>query len=110
MKISVSSYSFQQYINAGKMTQLDCVEKAKELGIEAIGFIDLKPCDNPTLEQQKEYAAQIRAKADELGMVIDAYYIASHLYYDTPEENEAEVMKAVVKNCKKVDDDLEIEL
>ena len=24
--------------------------------------------------------------------------------------NEAEVMKAVVKNCKKVDDDLEIEL
>ena len=77
----------------GCKSKEEIVAKAKELGLEAIGFIDLKPCENPTLEQQKEYAAQIRAKADELGMVIDAYYIASHLYYDTPEENEAEVKR-----------------
>ena len=31
MKISVSSYSFAQYIRKGLMTELDCVEKAKEL-------------------------------------------------------------------------------
>ena len=32
MKVSVSSYSFMQYVWAGKMTQFDCVAKAKELG------------------------------------------------------------------------------
>ena len=34
MKLSVSSYSFNQYIKAGKLTQLECVAKAKELGFE----------------------------------------------------------------------------
>ena len=40
MKISVSSYSFQQYISSGKLTQLDTVAKAHELGFEAIEFIE----------------------------------------------------------------------
>ena len=93
MKISVSSYSFQRYIADGKMTQLDCLEKAKEIGIDTVDFIDLKPCENPTLEQQKEYAAQIRAKADELGMNIEAYYIGANLYHETEEECEKEVKR-----------------
>lgn len=52
MKISVSSYSFQQYIGAKKMTQLDAVAKAHELGFEAIEFIDLEPCEKPTLDSK----------------------------------------------------------
>lgn len=93
MKISVSSYSFEQYIRKGTMTQFDCVEKAHELGLETIDFIEMKPCENPTLEQQKEYAQKIREKADELGMNIEAYFVGAHLYYDTPEENEKEVAR-----------------
>ena len=31
MKISVSSYSFSQYLNDGRLTQLTCIAKAKEL-------------------------------------------------------------------------------
>ena len=57
MKISVSSYSFQQYIRAGKMTQFDCVAKAKELGFDAIEFIVL---DGENLEEQKEHARKLR--------------------------------------------------
>ena len=53
MKISVSSYSFSQQFRAGKMTQLDCVAKAKEMGFDAIEFTDIVG-DN--LSQQKEYA------------------------------------------------------
>ena len=41
MKISVSSYSFHQYIKAGKLTQFDCVAKAKEMGFDAIEFTDI---------------------------------------------------------------------
>ena len=32
MKIGVSSYSFAQLTRDGKMTQFDCVSKAKEMG------------------------------------------------------------------------------
>ena len=32
MKIAVSSYSFSQYIRDGRLTQLTCIAKAKELG------------------------------------------------------------------------------
>ena len=35
MKVSVSSYSFSQYIRAGKMTQFDTVAKAKEMGFDS---------------------------------------------------------------------------
>lgn len=99
MKISVSSYSFAQYIRKGLMTEFDCVEKAKELGLDTIDFTELRPCENPTFEQQIEQAKKIREKADELGMNIEAYFVGAHLYYDTPEENEAEVQRV----CRQLD-------
>ena len=42
MKISVSAYSFYQYINQGKMTLFDTVSKAHEMGFEAIEFLESK--------------------------------------------------------------------
>lgn len=89
MKISVSSYSFSQYIRQGKMTQFDTVAKAKELGFEAIEFTDIDGA--PDLEVQKENARKIRAEADRLGMEINAYTIGACLYKDTQEEMDAEV-------------------
>ena len=91
MKISVSSYSFHKYISQGKMTQLDAVAKAKEIGFEAIEFTDLTPCEKSTLEQQKEYAAAIRAAADELVMDINAYTIGGKLYQETEEDSQKEI-------------------
>lgn len=88
MKFSVSSYSFMQYIRQGKMTVLDTVSKAKEIGLEAIEFIDL-PGD--TLEEQKEYARALRTEADRLGMTINSYTIGGNLYKSSPEEDKAEV-------------------
>ena len=52
MKLSVSSYSFQQYIRSGRMTQLDTVKKAAELGFEGIEFTDLKPFEGAPLNDQ----------------------------------------------------------
>jgi len=91
MKISVSSYSFQQYINAGRLTQFDTVAKARELGFAAIEFTDMAPCKNPTLEQQKDYARKIRQEADRLGMTINAYTIGACLYQETDAASAAEV-------------------
>ena len=82
MKISVSSYSFQQYIKAGKLSQLDTVKAAYDLGLRAIEFIDMCPefGKAPTLDEQKEYAKLIRAEADKYGMDINAYTIGANLF------------------------------
>lgn len=89
MKISVSSYSFAQYIWQGKMTQLDCVAKAKEMGFDAIEFIDIDGA--PDLALQKENAKKIRAEADRVGIEINAYTIGACLYQSTEEALDAEV-------------------
>ena len=40
MKVAVSSYSFTQAIRDGRLTLMDCISKAKEMGFEAIEFVD----------------------------------------------------------------------
>ena len=79
MKISVSSYSFSQYIKAGKMTQLDAVSKAAELGFDGIEFTDLIS-SKASLEEQLEYARQIRAEAKRCGIEVVAYLVGADLY------------------------------
>ena len=88
MKISVSSYSFQQYIKAGKLTQLTAIAAAKEIGLEAIEFIDLAPTDGMT---EEEYAVALREEAERLGMTINAYTIGANLFQETPEAEAAEI-------------------
>ena len=88
MKISVSSYSFQQYIKAGKLTQLSAIAAAKEIGLEAIEFIDLAPTDGMT---EEEYAVALREEAERLGMTINAYTIGANLFQETPEAEAAEI-------------------
>ena len=41
MKFSVSSYSYNQYLSAGKMTQLDAVREAARQGFDGIEFTEL---------------------------------------------------------------------
>lgn len=41
MKYAVSTYSFSQLIDTGKMTQLDCISKAKEMGFDGVELVDI---------------------------------------------------------------------
>ncbi len=95
MKISVSSYSFYQYIGQGKMALTDVIGKAHELGFEAVEFIDLPG----TYEEQVALAHTLRAQADALGMTINAYTIGASLYRETAEESAAEVERL----CRQMD-------
>lgn len=88
MKISVSSYSFARYIRAGRMTQLDCVAKAKEMGFDAIEFTDIIPMEGETVV---ETAARIRAEAERAGIEINAYTVGACLYKGSAEADAAEV-------------------
>ena len=88
MKISVSSYSFSQYIRAGKLTQLECVAKAKEMGFDAIEFTDIT---GDSLDEQKAMAKKIKDEADRVGIDINAYTIGANLYHESEEDCAKEV-------------------
>ena len=88
MKTSVTTYSFQQYINAGKMTQFDTIAKAKEIGFDGIEFTDLP---GATLEERKANAEKYRAEIERVGIDAVSYTIGASLYKDTEEERAAEV-------------------
>lgn len=101
MRIGVSSYSFQQYINDGRMTQLDVPAKAKEMGFDAVEFIDLCRVNGQKMshEDMMAYAREIRAEAERVGIEIVAYTIGASLYQETDEKSAAEVERL----CRMVD-------
>ena len=88
MKISVSSYSFAQYHRAGKLDYITTMEKAHEMGFEAIEYIDLPGGSH---EKECELAAKLRARADELGMDINAHTVSANLYQGSEEAAKCEV-------------------
>ena len=91
MKFSVTSYSYSQYIRDGRMTQLDAVRVASEMGFDGIEFTDLRPNDNPTWEEQIAYAKEIRAEAEKYGIEVVSYAIGAKLYHPDPAVCAAEV-------------------
>ena len=96
MQLSVSSYSFAQYIAAGKMTLFDAIEKASALGFPAIEFTDL-----PGEGQNERLALAKRLKefAGSLGVAISAYSVGGCLYNGDAEKDETEVKRL----CDQVD-------
>ena len=99
MKTSVTTYSFAQYIRAGKLTQIDCVNKAKEIGFDGIEFTTLSPKENATHEDRIAYAKEIRKRADEVGIEIVSYTIGASLYQPDKAARDAEVERL----CRELD-------
>ncbi len=94
MKIALSSYSFQPLIREGKMSQLEAVARAADMGFDGIEFTDLRPNGDEaptTLEEQLAYASEIRAEAKRHGIEIVGYMLVSCLYHGDAEKDAAEV-------------------
>lgn len=70
IEIAVSSYSFSPMFRRGELTQLACIEKAKELGFSAIEFSEILPHDNSTKE---EYALKLREACRLNGMPVSNF-------------------------------------
>ena len=94
MKISVSSYSFSQLLNSGEHSQLTLIALAKEMGFDAIEFTDLCPPDGVT---EEEYAKQIKAESERVGLPVSSYTIGADFLKAENLENE------IARVCKKVD-------
>lgn len=92
MKIAVSSYSFQALIQAGAMTQLDCVQAAKRLGFDAVEFIGLQPHDSSA---PAEYAERIREESERCGLPVSNYTIAADFLTGSGGDLQREIERAV---------------
>ena len=69
MKIAVSTYSFNPLLLSGAITQFACIEKAVEMGFDAIEFVDILPHDGSSAE---EYAKKLRAECEKHSLPISA--------------------------------------
>ena len=76
MKIGVSSYSFWQYMEKGKLTQLETVKKASEMGFKSIGFSGLTPPDGMDI---LVYASLLKEEAQKYNMEVSAYVMGANL-------------------------------
>ncbi len=96
MKISVSSYSFNQYLNKGLLDICSLPQKAKEMGFEGIEFIDITE-NNPI-----ETAKKIKENADKCGISIIAYTIGAKMYHETEDswQKEFDRLKGQIEIAK----------
>ncbi len=82
MKISVNTYSFRQAMNDGRMTQLDCIYKAREMGFDGVEFSTLLHGDALS---DAEYAEKVRDEANKVGIELAAFlFPADFLKEQTP--------------------------
>lgn len=93
MKISVSSYSFQRLLNEGAYNQLTLIKKAKEIGFDAIEFVDLLP---PEGVSRENWARQLRAECEACCMEISNYtFAAEFIACENFDEEIARVKKEI---------------
>ncbi len=96
MKYSVSSYSFSQYLKDGRLTAFSCIQKAKELGFDAVEFVELSAPEGKTLS---EYAAELAQEAARVGIEISNYAVGA----DFISGSGGDIEKEIARVCAQVD-------
>lgn len=94
MKFAVSVYSFMQYLADGRLTPLTCISKAKELGFDAIEFVDFV---FPKETDPAEYAKQVRAESDRIGLPISNFAVGADFLNGSGGDLEAEATQVKKK-------------
>lgn len=75
MKTSVSSYSYHKLLRTGQMDLFQVMDKTKEIGFDAIEFIEF---DAPEGKTASEFAAELRAYAEKIGLSISSYTVGAN--------------------------------
>ena len=87
-KIACSTYSFQQLINLGELTQFQTLEKAQELGFDAIEIVGLEPAEGQT---EEVYVQELKAELDRLNFPITSFTFSADLLNGSDGDSAAEV-------------------
>ena len=70
MKIAVSSYSFSGVMQTGEYNQFTIIQKAKDMGFDAIEFVDVISHDGSAPE---DYAKKLRAECARVGLPVSNF-------------------------------------
>lgn len=96
MKFSVSSYSFSQYIKSGRLDTLSCIDKAHELGFDAIEFVDFAFPEN---ESAAKFAKKLADRAASVGIEISNYAVGA----DFINGSNGDIEKEIERLCAQAD-------
>jgi len=88
MKIGVSSYSFIRLVTSGQLEQKAIIAKAKEIGFDVIEFSKIVLPEGKSLP---DYAAELRAEADRVGIDIVNYTIGADFLRGSNGDLQAEI-------------------
>ena len=76
MKTSISSYSFQYFMNKGIENQFTVIRRARELGFDAIEFTTLTPHDG---SDKETYAQKLKEEAVRNGIAVSCYSVGADM-------------------------------
>lgn len=99
MKYSVSSYSLNSLVSKGEKTEFELIAVAKELGFDGIEFAEIH---TPLNKDKKEYAKELKAECDRLGLEPVAYCIGADFLNGSGGDLNAEInrLKEEVDVCE----------
>lgn len=97
MKTAVSVYSFYQAIKAGRLTVMQAIAKAKEMGFDGFEFVDFAtiPPSDGTYASREEYAAALRSECEKHGLAITNFAFGADFQSHQLEEEIARVKKEI---------------
>lgn len=90
MKIAISTYSFSRLLANGTITQLDCIEKAKEMGFDAIEFVGVIPHDGSS---EESYATLLGEEARRFELPVTNYTVGADFLSGSGGNLNAEIKK-----------------
>ncbi|MBE6761420.1 MAG: sugar phosphate isomerase/epimerase [Ruminococcaceae bacterium] len=91
MKTAVSSYSFRKWYTKENLNIFEIINKAKEIGFEAIEFTNLElPPEN---EDIFELADKVKKETDKVGIEISCYSVSADLLCGSDGDLEKEIEK-----------------
>ena len=90
MEYSVSLYSFYSAIQKGELTPLGCVEKAAELGFDAVEAVDFVNFSG-TQEEKKAQALELKQAAEKCGLKFSSLAIGADFLNGSDGDQEKEI-------------------
>ena len=92
MEYSVSLYSFYSAIQKGELTPLGCVEKAAELGFDAVEAVDFVNFSG-TQEEKKAQALELKQAAEKCGLKFSSLAIGADFLNGSDGDQEKEIQR-----------------
>ncbi|MDO4459416.1 MAG: sugar phosphate isomerase/epimerase [Clostridia bacterium] len=86
MKVTVSNYSYYRSIKNGSITPFECIAKSKELGLDAIEFVDFVDFPLDKRESWKEIAESYKKECERVGIEISCLTVGADLLQN-PEQD-----------------------